>query len=152
MSTQVLDQAASTSPLSAAQQASAAAFAQQMLQHANDAPAAVQQNASPGTSTYTITITENSGGFAVITWNVSDTLGTGCIQKYDWVGVFTNTNQALVNPNSNYLGGGGGWTWASKSSPFTTDVAIQDGMVAGYIINNAAGQYVPVAVSSAFSG
>jgi hypothetical protein len=150
MSTQVLDQVTSTSSLSADQLARAAAFAQQELQHANDAPAVIPPKTGAGTITYSITLTENSGGFGVIGWVVNDTLETYSIQAYDWVGVFTNRNQALVNPNGNFLGGSGGWTQASNSSPFTTDVALQDGMVAAYIIKNAAGAYVPVAVSAPF--
>ena len=154
MSTQVLDQVTSTSSLSADQQARGAAFAQKELQHAKDTPAASPQTGS-GTITYSIGIADNGGGFAQISWQVSDSLGTFPIQWYDWVGVFTNTNQALVNPNSNYLGGASGWTNPSTDqagSPFTTDVALQAGMVAAYVIKNAGGDYVTVAVSPPFPG
>jgi hypothetical protein len=152
MSAQVMDQVTSKDSLSVDQQARAAAFAQKELQHASDAPAAITWFWGSGTTTYNIEIADNGGGFAEIGWSVSDSLGTYCIQQYDWVGVFTNHNQALYNPNSNYLGGAKGWTWASGGGPFTTDVALQTGMVTAYVIKNAAGNYVTIAISAPFPG
>lgn len=149
MSTQVLDQATSTSPLSADQQARAAGLERE-LQLASAGPASPVWYSGAGAIRYGIAIAENSGGFAEINWNVSDSLGMYVIGQYDWVGVFANRDQALVNPNGNFLGGPGGWTNASKGGPFTTDVAIQPGMVAAYVIKNSALNYVTVAVSGPF--
>jgi hypothetical protein len=147
-----MDQVTSKDSLSADQQARAAAFAQKELQHASDAPAAVNWYTGTATATYSVAIADNGGGFAEIGWNVSDSLGMYCIQQNDWVGVFTNHNQALYNPSSNYLGGFKGWAWASGGGPFATDVALQAGMVTAYIVKNAAGKYVAVAISAPFPG
>jgi hypothetical protein len=151
MSTLVMDQVASKGSLSADQQARAAAFAEQEKLNASQAAATALFNGT-GTCTYGIGISDNGGGFAKIGWHVSDSLQTYCAQQYDWVGVFTNSNQALVNPNSNYLGGAKGWAPAASGGPFTTGVALQAGMVAAYIIKNAGGQYVAVSISAPFPG
>jgi hypothetical protein len=153
MSTLTTDQATAKGSLSTDQQARAAAFAQKEIQHAGDAAAVpTVWYSGTGAITYNIAIGDNGGGFAEVGWNVSDTLGTYCTQQTDWVAIFTNRNQALVNPNSNYLGGPRGWTWASGGGPFTTDVALQAGMVAAYLIKNAAGKYVAVAISAPYPG
>jgi len=150
MSTQVMDKVTSKSSLSADQQARAAAFAQKELQHASDALPTIPSYSGSGTVTYNVSFVENSDGFAQISWGVSASLGMFCIQQNDWVGMFPNYDQALHNPKSNYLGGLHGWTWASDGSSFTTDVAPQAGMVAAYIIKNATGDYVTVAISAPF--
>jgi hypothetical protein len=151
MSTQVMDQVTSQASLSTDQQARAAAFAEQMKLNAGAAVPTAVFNGT-GTSTYAIGISDNGGGFAKIGWNVSNSLQTYCTQTPDWVGVFTNSNQALVNPASNYLGGTKGWALAASGGPFVSDVALQAGMVAAYIIKNAAGVYVAVAISAPFPG
>lgn len=151
MSTQVMDQVTSKASLSTDQQASAAAFAEQEKLNAGAAAATALFNGT-GTSTYGIGVSDNGGGFAKIGWHVSNSLQSYCTQQYDWVGVFTNSNQALVNPNSNYLGGATGWAWAGSGGPFVSSVALQAGMVAAYIVKNAAGVYVAVAISAPFPG
>jgi len=152
MSTQVMDQIASEASLSTDQLARTAAFAAKEQSHAGEAAAPPVWYSGTGTSTYSIGISDNGGGFAQVGWNVSSSLGAYCTQQFDWIGVFTNKNQALLNPNSNYLGGAKGWAWAASGGPFTTDVALQAGMVAAYVIKNAAGKYVTVAVSAPFPG
>ena len=152
MSTQVMDQVTSKGSLTADQLTRAAEFAQKELQHASDAASAQTPYSGTGTVTYSISISESSGGFVQIGWSVSSSLEQNCIQSNDWVGVFTNNNQAAENPNSNFLGGPGGWTWASQGSSLLTDVAIQQGMVAAYVIKNSSGDYVAVAISPAFQG
>jgi hypothetical protein len=126
MSTQVMDQVTSKSSLSADQQARAAAFAQKELQHAGDALATIPSYSGSGTVTYNVSFLENSDGFAQIGWSVSSSLGMFCVQQNDWVGMFTNYDQALHNPSSNYLGGLHGcrpaW-WrptSSRARPATT--------------------------------
>jgi hypothetical protein len=151
MSTQVMDQVTSQASLSTDQQARAAAFAEQEKLNAGAAAATALFN-GVGTSTYGIGISDNGGGFAKIGWNVSNSLQSYCTQQPDWVGVFTNSNQALVNPNTNYLGGAKGWALASSGGPFVSGVALQAGMVAAYIVKNAAGVYVAVAISAPFPG
>jgi hypothetical protein len=152
MSTQVLDQVTSKGSLSTDQQARATAFAARESQHAGDAPVLTTTASGSGTINYNIGVVDSGGGFAQIGWSVSDSLGTYPIQQFDWVGVFTNYNQALVNPNSNYLGGQGGFMWASGGGPFTTNVALESGMVAAYVIKNAAGNYVAVAITPPYQG
>jgi len=131
------------------QQKRAAAFAAQERQHSQD----LASNPPPpsvtgqGAITFTITMSETPDGFALLSWGVGDQYGTYCTGPTDWVGVFTNANQAMVNPNSNVLGGSAGWTWALGGPPFKTDVAVAPGMVAAYVIKNASGQYVSVAIT-----
>lgn len=151
MSTQVLDQVTSQGSLSADQQARAAAFAARESQHASEAPAVTESASGTSTTTYGVGISDNGGGFAQLGWNVSSSLGQYVTQATDWVGVFVNYNQALVNPNSNYLGGSGGFAWASGGGPFTTNVPLEAGYVAAYITKNAAGNYVAVAISAPYS-
>jgi hypothetical protein len=152
MSAQVMDQVTSQGSLSTDQQARAAAFAEQEKLNASLAAVTPALFNGTGTSTYGIGISDNGGGFAKIGWHVSNSLQSYCTQVPDWVGVFTNSNQALVNPNTNYLGGAKGWALASSGGPFVSGVALQAGMVAAYIIKNAAGQYVAVAISAPFPG
>lgn len=105
-----------------------------------------------GTTTYTVQLTDNGGGFAQLAWAASNSLGSYVTGQYDWIGVFTNQNQALVNPNSNFLGGNCGWQWASAGSAYTACIALQPGQVAAYVVKNAAGQYVTVAVTPPWPG
>jgi hypothetical protein len=132
------------------QQQRAAAFAAQERQHLQD----LASNPPPpsvtdqGAITYTITMSETPDGFAQLNWWVGDQYQTYCTGSTDWVGVFTNTNQAMMNPNSNFLGGAAGWTGAAGGGPFKTDVALVPDMVAAYVIKNAGGQYVSVAITS----
>jgi hypothetical protein len=157
MTTQTLDPIVAQASLTADQQARKAAFAQRELAHAGDTAAAGPVwHGGTGTVTYGIAIADNGSGFAEIGWSVGASQQDYSTQQYDWVGVFINANQALAtptsNPDNNYLGGAKGWTWASGGGPFTTDVALQAGMVAAYIIRNAAGVYVPVAISAPYPG
>ena len=129
-----------------------AAKASQRAQQRAGATPAAQSAGGSGTITYNVFLTENGGGFAVLNWSVSSSLGQPVIGDNDWIGVFSNTGQAMVNPKSNYLGGSDGWEWASDGGPYTTDVPLQQGYVAAYVIENGDGNYVTVAVTSPYPG
>ncbi len=100
-----------------------------------------------GTTTYAVSIS-SSNGFALLSWNASNQpYGGNIVSSFDWIGVFTNAALARVNPNSNFLGGSAGFQWAANGSQYTTDVQLQQGMVAAYVIKNSDGNYVTVAIS-----
>lgn len=131
------------------QQQRAAAFAAQERQHLQDLASTSPPTwlIGHGAINYSMGLAETPDGFAELGWSVADQYGTYCYGPTDWVGIFANANQAMVNPSSNVLGGSGGWTWSSVGGPFTTDVALQPGMVAAYVVKNAQNNYVSVAIS-----
>jgi hypothetical protein len=150
MSTQVL--AKNQVTLSADQQARRAALEAKASQRAGEAPAVTSSIGGSGMVTYNIAITDNGSGFAQIVWSVVSSLEQYAIQLSDTVGVYANYNQALSNPGYNYLGGGGGLAPASAlTGSFTTDVALLEGFVAAYMIKNAQGKWVSVAISPAYA-
>lgn len=163
MSTTDQDQISGIAVFSAEQQQRAEAFAARERERHEELATAQPQAASAenvlaaaggsATTSYSVTLSVNTAGYAVLNWNVqSSPWNQPVIAGNDWVGVFTNTGQALVNPNSNFLGGNSGWQWASKGGPYTTDVVLQNGYVAAYITKNSAGNYVAVAITAPYQG
>ena len=150
MSTQVLEkeQAVSKGTLTVEQRERAAAFAKKAREHASTTSVPAAQAGGSGTTTYNVALAESGGGFALLGWIVNNSVGGPVIASDDWVGVFVNANQALSNPDSNYLD----FQWASDGHSYTTDVALQNGYVAAYVIKNASGNWVTVAVTSPYQG
>lgn len=151
MATQTI--VAENQTLTAEQQARAAEFAKKERQRAESADGAELALASVsglGTTTYNVTMLDNGSGVAWLSWSVSNTHGAYVIADNDWIGVFTNTNQALSDPNANYLGGSSGWQWASKGGSYLTKVKLQPGLVAAYVTKNADGKYKTVAVTAPY--
>jgi len=147
MSTQVLEQNQAES-----QAERAAAFAakesQRTAELANKTAATTPFVSGSGTTSYAVVLQDPGTGFAQLSWSTNNSLNVPVTGPYDWVGVFANSNQAVSNPRSNYLGGIDGYQWASQSSGFTTDVPLVPGLVAAYVVSNSSGEYVTVAVTS----
>jgi hypothetical protein len=149
MSTQVLEkgQAASKRSRTAEQQERAAAFAAKARERAGAASTAGVTVSGSGTTTYNVTLRESTGGFAELGWGVSSSMGRSVITSEDWVGVFINERQAIDDPDGNNLD----WEWAEDGNSYTTDVPLQGGYVAAYVIKNSSDDWVTVAVSAPYT-
>jgi len=150
-------QHSSEAPLPPAeQQARAAAFAARERQHSSEAPASPGPwDFTTGTPTYSVSLSDSGDGFATLDGYASNDLtnpsgiGQWMVAKDDWIGVFANRNLVFNNPQANRLGGKKGVFWVSNwnGGGITTDVQLQAGCVAAYLIKNCHGDYMPAAIT-----